>query len=42
MEAYEDIESALREKIATKKYNEWVSRLRKNQYIEIFPLPETK
>jgi parvulin-like peptidyl-prolyl isomerase len=42
MEAYEDIESALREKIATEKYNEWVSRLRKNQYIEIFPLPETK
>jgi hypothetical protein len=42
MEAYEDIENNLRMKIAEAKYNEWISRLRQNQYIEIFPLPETK
>jgi parvulin-like peptidyl-prolyl isomerase len=40
LEAYDSIENNLRTKIAKAKYDEWMARLRKNQFVEIFPLPE--
>ncbi|MBO7166087.1 MAG: peptidylprolyl isomerase [Kiritimatiellae bacterium] len=42
LEAYEKIEANIRMRKSEEKYAEMNKRLRKNQYIEIFPLPSSK